>query len=176
MSSHTNLPLVLVICDDAEQTGRLKNWLKDKCVTEVISEKDAFREIKLHPDIFLVSFRDAVHEAIRICTQLKNTESTSRIPRILIYPKVENASSTILPEGTADLCLSEPVAPDELLSAVRTLLRLKTVERNARSNAIQNLIFLNSTPTLVFLKDESFRYILVNEAYEKFLGKKRKEI
>lgn len=176
MSSHTNLPLVLVICNNAEQTGRLKNWLKDQCVTEVISEKDAFREIKLHPDIFLVSFRDAVHEAIRICTKLKNTESTSRIPRILIYPKVENASSTILPEGTADLYLSEPVAPDELLSAVRTLLRLKTVERNARSNAIQNLIFLNSTPTLVFLKDESFRYVLVNEAYEKFLGKKRKEI
>jgi len=176
MSSDPQKPLILIVSDSAEQAGRLTKLLKERYNTEMaLSREEALQKIKLHPDIILTSSHDSVQAAIGFCEAFKKSHSTEKIPRLLLIPS-EKEHSSPLPEEIADIVLNEPFSPAELWSALNVLLRLKTTERTLRTNTIQNLIFLNSTPTLVFLKDESFRYLWTNEAYEKFLGKKRKDI
>lgn len=176
MSSVPQKPLVLIISDSVEQAGRLTKLLKERYNTEMaLSHEEALQKTKLHPDIFLISSQDSLQAVIGFCEAFKKSPSTGKIPRLLLVPSEKEHSSPV-PEDIADIVLNEPFSPAELWSALNVLFRLKTTEQTLRTNTIQNLIFLNSTPTLVFLKDESFRYLWTNEAYEKFLGKKRKDI
>lgn len=176
MSTDIQNPLVLIVSDTIEQADQLNQLLEGKYKTELASTfQEAIIKIKLHPDVFLISSQKSVAEAIGFCEAFKKSPLTEKILRLLIIPSETN-SSTPIPEDIADIILCEPFSPEELWSALKTLLKLKSLEQTLRRNVIQNLIFLNSTPTLVFLKDESFRYLWANEAYEKFLGKKRKDI
>jgi len=176
MSSDFKKPFVLIVSNNAEQAGRLIQLLEERYTTETaLSHEEALRKIKQHPDILLISSQESVQSAITFCEAFKRSPSTEKIPRLLIIPS-EKERSTPVSEDIADIILNEPFSSEELWSALKTLLKLKTAERTLRANTIQNLIFLNSTPTLVFLKDESLRYIWINHAYEKFLGKKRKDI
>jgi PAS domain S-box-containing protein len=52
----------------------------------------------------------------------------------------------------------------------------KRAAESIRQSEERYRTFVDSTSDLVFLKDEHFRYILVNDAYSQYLGKKEQEI
>lgn len=52
----------------------------------------------------------------------------------------------------------------------------KDMEEKFRKSEERFRSFINSTSDLVFLKDDEFRHILVNESYKEFLGKDEEEV
>jgi PAS domain S-box-containing protein len=83
-----------------------------------------------HPDLVLLDIRLPDISGIEVCRRLRGNPGTQRIPIVHISathvsPKDE---ATSLDAG-ADIYLAEPIAPQELSSAVRTLLRLRRTEQ-----------------------------------------------
>jgi PAS domain S-box-containing protein len=129
----------------------------DSCVLkgEIIDEEDT-KPVSGVPKTFhviKVPLRDDSEKIIGLCgiardvTKQKQTE--------MALKKAHDELEELVKERTA-----------ELLTANE---KLKQSEENYRT-------FIDSTLDLVFLKDEHFRHILVNNAYTKYLGKKEYEI
>ena len=129
----------------------------DSCVLkgEIIDEEDT-KPVSGVPKTFhviKVPLRDDSGKIIGLCgiardvTKQKQTE--------MALKKAHDELEELVKERTA-----------ELLTANE---KLKQSEENYRT-------FIDSTLDLVFLKDEHFRHILVNNAYTKYLGKKEYEI
>lgn len=63
-----------------------------------------------------------------------------------------------------------------VLKTIRDITEKKKVKEKLEENEELLDSFINSNPDFIFLKDEKLRYIMVNKAYEDFVGKKKKEI
>jgi len=129
----------------------------DSCVLrgEIIGEEDT-KPVSGVPKTFhviKVPIRDDSEEIIGLCgiardiTKQKQTE--------VALKKAHDELEQMVKERT-----------DELMKANE---KLKQSEESYRT-------FVDSTSDLVFLKDEHFRHILVNNAYSKYLGKKEQEV
>lgn len=65
---------------------------------------------------------------------------------------------------------------EEALLMTRSIKEQKRTEAALRESEERYRTFINSTSDIAFLKDENFRYVMVNNAYEKYLGKKQEDI
>ena len=83
-----------------------------------------------HPDLVLLDIHLPDISGIEVCRRLRASSATNRIPIVHISAThiTTQDEATSLGAG-ADIYLAEPVGPQELSSAVRTLLRLRTTER-----------------------------------------------
>jgi PAS domain S-box-containing protein len=129
----------------------------DSCVLkgEIIDEEDT-KPVSGLPKTFhviKVPLRDDSGKIIGLCgiardvTKQKQTE--------VALKKAHDELEELVKERTAEL--------------VNTNQKLTQSEESYRT-------FINSTLDLVFLKDEHFRHVIVNNAYSKYLGKKEHEI
>lgn len=80
-----------------------------------------------HPDLVLLDIHLPDISGIEVCRRLRASSATNRIPIVHISAThiTTQDEATSLGAG-ADIYLAEPVGPQELSSAVRTLLRLRT--------------------------------------------------
>ena len=82
------------------------------------------------PDLVLLDIRLPDISGIEVCRRLRGASDTQRIPIVHISATHVTAQDEAISLGAgADIYLAEPVAPHELTSAVRTLLRLRTTEQ-----------------------------------------------
>jgi signal transduction histidine kinase len=82
------------------------------------------------PDLFMLDVRLPDVSGLEVCRRLRIAPRTARIPIIQISATYLTAQDEALAlNAGADIYLFEPVGPQELASAVRTLLKLHAAER-----------------------------------------------
>jgi len=100
-------------------------------VLEAATGKDALDlATQKRPDLVLLDIRLPDISGIEVCRRLRGSPDTQRIPIVHIsatHVSPQDQATSV--DAGADIYLAEPVAPQELSSAVRTLLRLRTTER-----------------------------------------------
>lgn len=119
------MPRILVVDDDADIRDMLSFKLA-KAGYEVHTENDgetglaAARE--LHPDLILLDWMMPRLTGPEVCRQLRDEESTARVPVILLTAKAQEADVERGFATGADDYISKPFSPGELISRVQALL------------------------------------------------------
>lgn len=121
-------PVVLVVDDNQQNLELLQAYLEDiDCTT--VPAKDGLHALdiaaKQSPDLILLDVMMPKMSGFEVCRRLKNDPKTADIPVIMVtalseYGDIERG----IDSGTDDF-LSKPVNKLELLTRVRTMLKLK---------------------------------------------------
>ncbi|MHC4641759.1 MAG: response regulator [Planctomycetota bacterium] len=122
------IPTVLVVDDNQENLELLQAYLEDiDC--EAISARDGLEALDIissnAPDLILLDVMMPKMSGFEVCKRLKNDPNTSDIPIIMVtalneFGDIERG----IDSGTDDF-ISKPVNKLELLTRVRTMLKLK---------------------------------------------------
>jgi PAS domain S-box-containing protein len=103
---------------------------------------------------------------------IKPLEKTELIAQIRAMKKIKDANAVRLSE-IGEL---KSLAAQQTQKIERELAERKVVEKALRESEIRYRTFIDANSDMVFLKDESFRYLLSNLANSAFLGKSETEI
>jgi len=124
----TKIPVVLVVDDNQENLELLQAYLEDiDC--EAVSARDGLEALEIiadrPPDLILLDVMMPKMSGFEVCKRLKNDPRTSDIPIIMVtalneFGDIERG----IDSGTDDF-ISKPVNKLELLTRVRTMLKLK---------------------------------------------------
>lgn len=122
------IPAVLVVDDNQENLELLQAYLEDiEC--ETVSARDGLEALDIissnAPDLILLDVMMPKMSGFEVCKRLKNDPKTSDIPIIMVtalneFGDIERG----IDSGTDDF-ISKPVNKLELLTRVRTMLKLK---------------------------------------------------
>ncbi len=122
------IPTVLVVDDNQENLELLQAYLEDiEC--ETVSARDGLEALDIisgnAPDLILLDVMMPKMSGFEVCKRLKNDPKTSDIPIIMVtalneFGDIERG----IDSGTDDF-ISKPVNKLELLTRVRTMLKLK---------------------------------------------------
>jgi two-component system alkaline phosphatase synthesis response regulator PhoP len=122
------IPTVLVVDDNQENLELLQAYLEDiDC--EAVSARDGLEAMNIigdnPPDLILLDVMMPKMSGFEVCKRLKNDPKTSDIPIIMVtalneFGDIERG----IDSGTDDF-ISKPVNKLELLTRVRTMLKLK---------------------------------------------------
>jgi two-component system alkaline phosphatase synthesis response regulator PhoP len=122
------IPTVLVVDDNQENLELLQAYLEDiDC--EAVSARDGLEALDIvndnPPDLILLDVMMPKMSGFEVCKRLKNDPKTSDIPIIMVtalneFGDIERG----IDSGTDDF-ISKPVNKLELLTRVRTMLKLK---------------------------------------------------
>ena len=122
------VPTVLVVDDNEQNLELLLAYLEDvECVTKSAADGpeaiDTIRE--LAPDLILLDVMMPKMSGFEVCRRLKNDPKTTDIPIIMVTALNELGDiERAIGSGTDDF-LSKPVNKWELITRVRTMLKLK---------------------------------------------------
>lgn len=118
-------PIVLLIEDNEELRDYIRSIFQP--TYRVVEAGDGEEGISVAkekvPDLVVSDVMMPKMDGYEVCRQLKQTESTSHIPVILLTAKGSVASRIRGHENEADLYLSKPFVPKELLLCVHNLIR-----------------------------------------------------
>jgi DNA-binding response OmpR family regulator len=132
---------VLVIEDNPELRSFIKKSLAEEYeVMEAVNGRLGFEcAIETIPDLIISDIMMPELDGVSLCKKLKETESTSHIPVILLTARADHESKIAGLETGADNYVVKPFKVDELLVRVRNLIetRLKLRERYSRSLKLQ---------------------------------------
>jgi two-component system alkaline phosphatase synthesis response regulator PhoP len=122
------IPTVLVVDDNQENLELLQAYLEDiDC--EAVSARDGLEALDIvndnPPDLILLDVMMPKMSGFEVCKRLKNDPKTSDIPIIMVtalneFGDIERG----IDSGTDDF-ISKPVNKLDLLTRVRTMLKLK---------------------------------------------------
>jgi len=125
---HEKKPTVLVVDDNRQNLELLQAYLEDvDCRT--ISARDGLEALKIigedSPDLILLDVMMPKMSGFEVCKRVKNDPKTADIPVIMVtalseFGDIERA----IDSGTDDF-ISKPVNKLELLTRIRTMLKLK---------------------------------------------------
>ncbi len=124
------LPVVLVVDDNQQNLELIQAYLEDvEC--ETAAARDGFEALesvaRRKPDLVLLDVMMPKMSGFEVCRRLKNSPETSDIPVIMVtalneFGDIERG----IDSGTDDF-VSKPINRLELLTRVRTMLKLKHV-------------------------------------------------
>jgi two-component system alkaline phosphatase synthesis response regulator PhoP len=125
---HDRLPTILVVDDNQQNLELIQAYLEDvECRT--VSARDGVEALalvdKAKPDLVLLDVMMPKMSGFEVCRRLKDNPETSDIPIIMVtalneFGDIERG----IDSGTDDF-VSKPVNRLELLTRVKTMLRLK---------------------------------------------------
>ena len=122
------LPTILVVDDDQQNLELVQAYLEDiEC--ETLAARDGIEALELvaggKPDLILLDVMMPKMSGFEVCRRLKNDPQTSQIPVIMVtalneFGDIERG----IDSGTDDF-VSKPINKLELLTRIRTMLKLK---------------------------------------------------
>ncbi len=122
------LPTILVVDDDQQNLELVQAYLEDiEC--ETVAARDGIEALDLvasaKPDLILLDVMMPKMSGFEVCRRLKNDPDTSQIPVIMVtalneFGDIERG----IDSGTDDF-VSKPINKLELLTRIRTMLKLK---------------------------------------------------
>ncbi len=130
MSDHTDqtLPKVLVVDDNPQNLELLLAYLEDvQCkALSATNGPEALDMVRQHsPDLLLLDVMMPKMSGFEVCRRLKNDPATDSIPIIMVTALNEIGDiERAINSGTDDF-LSKPINKWELVTRVRTMLKLK---------------------------------------------------
>ena len=124
------LPLVLVVDDNQQNLELLLAYLEDvDCRTISASDGEEALEVVRNdlPDIMLLDVMMPKMSGFEVCRRVKNDPNTADIPVIMVTALNELGDiERAINSGTDDF-LSKPINKWELLTRVKTMLKLKNL-------------------------------------------------
>jgi PAS domain S-box-containing protein len=119
--------------DDNEPSLYAKTRILRRAGFEVLEASDGLTALRLvtaeMPQLVLLDVRLPDISGPEVCRRIKSNPPTMRIPVLHISAtNTSEADQQVGMESGADIYLVEPLAPEELITVVRTLLRLRQTE------------------------------------------------
>ncbi len=126
--TNTKQPVILVVDDNQQNLELLQAYLEDvDCTT--VSAHDGLEALEIvkknPPDLILLDVMMPKMSGFEVCKRLKNDPKTTDIPIIMVTALTEFGDiERGIDSGTDDF-LSKPVNKLELLTRIKTMLKLK---------------------------------------------------
>jgi two-component system alkaline phosphatase synthesis response regulator PhoP len=145
------LPTILVVDDDQQNVELVQAYLEDLACETVAAHdgREALETVAAQkPDLILLDVMMPKMSGFEVCRRLKNDPDTSHIPIIMVtalneFGDIERG----IDSGTDDF-VSKPINKLELLTRIRTMLKLKHVtDRLRRTIAYLSEVEKHSQPT-----------------------------
>lgn len=137
--THKDLPVILLIEDNPDVRYYLKSILINAhTILEAENGKQGVEAAQLHmPDLIISDVMMPEMDGYEACRLLKKDERTSHIPVILLTAKASVDSRITGLETEADMYLSKPFVPRELLAGIRNLIESRKRLRERYNREIQ---------------------------------------
>jgi two-component system sensor histidine kinase ChiS len=129
-----NNPTILVIDDDPVNVKIVQNYLSNKNC-EIITAPDGFNALALiadkKPDLLLLDIMMPVISGYEVCRRIREKLSPEELPIIMLTAKNQLSDINAAFEAGANDYITKPFQVRELLSRVHTMLRLRTIQKEA---------------------------------------------
>ncbi len=137
----------ILVVDDVRENVRLLEAVLEAHGYEVVSATDGHSALELavsaKPDLVLLDVLMPQPDGYEICSRLRAQDETAVLPVIMLTAS-EGAEKTRAIEAGADDFIPKPFNRDELLTRIRSLLRIKRYHDTITSQAAE-LLDLNRT-------------------------------
>ncbi len=137
----------ILVVDDVPENVRLLVAVLEPHGYEIVSATDGHTALELassaKPDLVLLDVMMPQLDGYAVCTRLREQEETAVLPVIMLTAS-EGSSKTKGIEAGADDFISKPFNRDELLTRIRSLLRIKRYHDTIKAQAAE-LLELNRT-------------------------------
>ncbi|MFY9152418.1 MAG: PAS domain S-box protein [Prolixibacteraceae bacterium] len=149
------------------------------------------------PFIILLDIRMPDMDGFEVCRILKADKFTSNVPVIFISALITEQYKVVgFRNGGVDF-ITKPFRKEEVLARIKTHVKLnmmilelevqkcqliaeieerRIAEEKLHESEERYLAFINSNQDMIFVKDDQFRYLIVNDAMAGFFGKTKEEM
>jgi len=140
-------PARILVVDDVPENVRLLEAVLDAHGYDVVSATDGHGALELalsaKPDLVLLDVMMPQPDGLAVCKRLREQDETAVLPVIMLTAS-EGSEKTTAIEAGADDFLPKPFNRDELLTRIRSLLRIKRYHDTIKDQAAE-LLELNRT-------------------------------
>ncbi len=171
---------ILIVDDDPLNVKLLKARLsKDTYMTiEAFSGQECLDKVKAeHPDLILLDLMMPGIDGFEVTRILKKDKTTRNIPIIHITALDSSADKAMALEAGADEFLNKPINTKELLTRIRSLLRLKKYQEQLNTRRTSEAHFLSpETSEPKFEKEDHKATILIADTNKKHVDFLKKNL
>ncbi len=146
-------------------------------VKEAATGSEALRLAAEKPDLVILDVNLPDIDGFEVCRHIKAHPATRTIPVMhmsAVYVTPEDRTHAL--EDGADVYLTKPVEPKELVAQARALMRIHQAEERARAAARQWQATFSAINDAVCLLDRQGRVLRCNDAAERLLQRPSSEI
>jgi PAS domain S-box-containing protein len=168
-------PASILYVDDDEINRQALTWILRRegfRTREATTGSDALRMAEEHPDLIILDVNLPDIDGFEVCRRIKAHPSTAAIPVLHMSGVfVSTHDKTQGLEGGADGYLTKPVAPEEVVATVRSLLRIHHAEEAARAAARQWQATFDAIHDALGVLDREGRLVRCNQAMADLFGR-----
>lgn len=178
-STPSPAPLILCVDDDPTSRSAMAFFLRQAGfrTCEASSGTEALTLAREEPDLILLDISLPDLDGFEVCRRLKAHPGTAPIPVLHIsgvFVSTEDKTQGL--DGGADGYLLKPVAPEEILATVRSLLRIREAEEVARVAAQQWRATFDAIPSAAWLVDTRDLVLRCNQSLVRLLERPEDQI
>ncbi len=169
---------ILIVDDEKKNLKLLKEMLKSEnySLFGALSGEEGLKMVaEISPDLILLDVLMPGIDGFEVCRRLKQEEKTRTIPVIMVTVLEEKEHRLKAMEAGADDFLSKPVDKNELLTRVKSMLRIKSYHNALQESEEKYRTVLEVSPDPVVVYDMVGKVVYFNPAFTSIFGWTLKE-